>query len=120
MIKENKKAVKSYIFFYSHFKNSYTKFSINEDVKFYKSFKDEINLWSFEYFNTLVKNKFKNFDDLLKNPLKVEQEIKIRQKMFGHYNLSPIIVLNNINLASYEFIAKSEIYFDSKEKIFKY
>lgn len=120
LIKQGKKPIKTYILFYSHFKNAYTKFSINEEnLQNYKSLKDEINLWSFEYFNKICKNKFKNFQDLLSNPLKVEQEIKIRQKFFGVYDLSPVIIVENLTNTSYEFIAKSEIYFDSKEKIVK-
>lgn len=121
LIKEDKKPIKAYILFYSHFKNSYIKFLINEDnLKKYKSFKDEINLWDFDHFNALCKNKFKNFNQLIKNPLTIKQEIKIRQKEFGFYNLSPIIIIEKIKKCSYEFIAKSEIYFDTKEKIFIY
>ncbi|MCV3521262.1 diacylglucosamine hydrolase like protein [Campylobacter lari] len=120
LIKQDKKPIKAYILFYSHFKNAYTKFSINEEnLSHYESVKDEINLWSFEYFNTLCKNKYKNFEDFLQNPLKIEQEIKIRQKHFGAYDLSPVIIVENIIKGAYEFIAKSEIYFDSKEKIVK-
>ncbi|EAJ5674070.1 diacylglucosamine hydrolase like protein, partial [Campylobacter lari] len=120
LIKQNKQAIKTHILFYSHFKNSYTKFSIlDEGLKHYKSAKDEINLWSFDYFNSLCKMRFKNYEDFLQNPLKIEQEIKIRQKHFGAYDLSPVIIVENIAKGAYEFMAKSEIYFDSKEKIVK-
>lgn len=120
LIKQDKKPIKAYILFYSHFKNAYTKFSINEEnLSHYESVKDEINLWSFEYFNTLCKNKYKNFDELIKNPLKIKDEIKLRQKKFSAYNLSPIVIIENLLNTSYEFIAKSEIYFDNKEKIVK-
>ncbi|ECK1947173.1 epoxyqueuosine reductase QueH [Campylobacter lari] len=120
LIKQNKQAIKTHILFYSHFKNSYTKFSIlDEGLKHYKSAKDEINLWSFDYFNSLCKMRFKNYEDFLQNPLKIEQEIKIRQKHFGVYDLSPVIIVENIIKGAYEFMAKSEIYFDSKEKIVK-
>lgn len=120
LIKQDKKPIKAYILFYSHFKNAYTKFSTNEEnLSHYESVKDEINLWSFEYFNSLCKMRFKNFEDFLQNPLKIEQEIKIRQKHFGAYDLSPVIIVENIIKGAYEFMAKSEIYFDSKEKIVK-
>ncbi|HED8069208.1 TPA: epoxyqueuosine reductase QueH [Campylobacter lari] len=120
LIKQDKKPIKAYILFYSHFKNAYTKFSTNEEnLSHYESVKDEINLWSFEHFNSLCKMRFKNFEDFLQNPLKIEQEIKIRQKHFGAYDLSPVIIVENIIKGAYEFMAKSEIYFDSKEKIVK-
>ncbi|MCH5336528.1 MAG: epoxyqueuosine reductase QueH [Campylobacter sp.] len=118
LIKINNQVVKAHILFYSHFKNVYTKFSLNDDFKgIYKALKDELVFLDFEYFNALCKNKFKNYEHFLKKPLSVEQEIKLRQKLFGAYNLSPIIILEQISKGRYEISAKSEIYFDTKEKI---
>lgn len=120
LVKVEKKAVKSYILFYSHFKNAYTKFSLNDETKgIFRSTKDELNLLDFETFNALCKNKFENFNALFKKPLSINTEIKIRQKLFGAYNLSPIIVLENLPKGRVEIIAKSEIYFDVREKILK-
>ncbi|MCX2682629.1 epoxyqueuosine reductase QueH [Campylobacter sp. MIT 21-1685] len=118
LVQRDKKAVKSAILFYSHFKNSYTKFTLNGDIKgLYKSTKDEICFLDFEYFNALCKHKFQDFEEIFTRPLKIKQEIKLRQKLFGPYNLSPIIILERINGGKYEIKAKSEIYFDVKEKI---
>ena len=47
----------------------------------------------------------------------IKQEIKLRQKLLEAYNLSPIIILKQIPKGRYEISAKSEIYFDTKEKI---
>lgn len=119
LVKRDKKVLKSAILFYSHFKNSYIKFTLNSRIKgLYKSLKDEINFLDFEYFNALCKNKFKHFEDIFTQPLTVQQEITLRQKLFGPYNLSPIIILEQITPGKYELMAKSEIYFDVKEKIF--
>ncbi|MBZ7935034.1 epoxyqueuosine reductase QueH [Campylobacter sp. B0100352/1] len=118
LVKLDKKPIKSYILFYSHFKNSYTKLSVEKDkVDFYVSFKDEINFWSFKYFNSLLKNKFKTFEEFLNKPLKINQEINLRHKLFNSYNLSPVIILDQIHQGRYEICAKSEIYFDTEEKI---
>ncbi|TBR81274.1 diacylglucosamine hydrolase like protein [Campylobacter novaezeelandiae] len=118
LIKIDKKVVKSYILFYSHFKNSYTKFSLEKDYEqVYMSFKDEINFWDFNYFNALLKNKFKDFNELLNKPLKIKQEISLRQRLLGTYNLSPIVILDKITKGRYEILAQSEIYFDTREKI---
>ncbi|EAH4795589.1 TPA: epoxyqueuosine reductase QueH [Campylobacter coli] len=124
LIKLDKKAVKSHILFYSHFKNHYTRFSLdeknlNENLKngIYKSTKDEISFIEFWRFNSYFKNKWKNFEDFLKYPLKIEEEIKWRNKHFGAYDLSPVIVLEKILPTRYEIVAKSEIYYDVKEVI---
>ncbi|EPS5785815.1 epoxyqueuosine reductase QueH [Campylobacter coli] len=124
LIKLDKKAVKSHILFYSHFKNHYTRFSLdeknlNENLKngIYKSTKDEISFIEFWRFNSDFKNKWKSFEDFLKHPLKIEEEIKWRNKHFGAYDLSPVIVLEKILPTRYEIVAKSEIYYDVKEVI---
>ncbi|AXP09386.1 epoxyqueuosine reductase QueH [Campylobacter hepaticus] len=126
LIKIDKKPVKSHILFYSHFKNSYTRFSLDEhnlkqNVKegFYRSTKDEILFVEFWRFNQFFKNKWKNFEDFLKHPLSIEVEIKWRVKHFGFYDLSPVVILENILPTRYEIIAKSEIYNDSKEILIK-
>ncbi len=118
LIKIDDKPVKAHILFYSHFKNARSKFSLEAEFKgIYKGVKDEIVLLDFEYFNKLCKNKFANFEHFLKNPLSIKREIKLRQRLFEAYNLSPVIILEQILKARYEILAKSEIYFDSKEKI---
>ncbi|HEF2317185.1 TPA: diacylglucosamine hydrolase like protein, partial [Campylobacter jejuni] len=111
---------------YSHFKNAYTRFSLDEEnlkqnlkEGFYRSTKDEIVLVEFWRFNAFFKNKWKNFEDFLKKPLNVQAEIKWRNKLFGTYNLSPIIILENILPSRYEVIAKSEIYHDNQEVLVK-
>ncbi|HEG8074555.1 TPA: diacylglucosamine hydrolase like protein, partial [Campylobacter jejuni] len=69
--------------------------------------------------NAFFKNKWKNFEDFLKRPLSVQAEIKWRNKLFGTYSLSPIIILENILPSRYEVIAKSEIYHDNQEVLVK-
>ena len=97
-----------------------SKFRINEDLKGeFKSVKDELCFWDFEYFNARCGGKFKNYEDFLKRPLSVAKEISLRQKIFGAYHLSPIIIVESLSSGTYELMAKSEIYFDVREKIVK-
>ncbi|MFQ6342541.1 epoxyqueuosine reductase QueH [Campylobacter sp. VTCC 70190] len=120
VLKRDKRVIKSHILFYSHFKNALSKFSLSEHCKgIFQSMKDEICLWDFEYLNAKCKHKFKNFDDFLRRPLSIKQEIALRQKHFAPYNLSPIIVIESLEKGTYELVARSEIYFDSKESIEK-
>ncbi|KAA6225179.1 diacylglucosamine hydrolase like protein [Campylobacter sp. LR291e] len=120
LVKFNKKPVKTHILFYSHFKNSYTKFALNDDIKgIYRSLKDELVLLDFNFLNALCKNKFKDFNDFLKRSLSIKQEILLRKKLFDDYNLSGVIIFEELKKGSYEFICRNEIYFDTREKIIK-
>lgn len=114
----DKKPAKSHILFYSHFKNAKTCFSQNENLKgALRIFKDELIFWDFEHFNALVRGKFQSFDEFLKKPLSVEKEINLRQKLFGAFHLSPIIICEHLPQGKVEVVAKSEIYFDTREQI---
>lgn len=114
----DKKPTKTHILFYSHFKNAKTAFLQEQRVKnSLHIFKDEVIFWDFEYFNALCKHKFQSFEAFLKKPLSVEKEITLRQKCFGNYHLSPIIICENLPQGRVEISAKSEIYFDTREKI---
>ncbi|EAJ1794127.1 diacylglucosamine hydrolase like protein, partial [Campylobacter jejuni] len=65
------------------------------------------------------KNKWKNFEDFLKKPLSIQAEVRWRNQVFGAYNLSPVIILEEIFPSRYEVIAKSEIYHDNQEVLAK-
>lgn len=120
LVRVNNEAIKTHILFYSHFKNAYTRFSQPTKLSGNLNLsKDELIFWDFEYFNALVKHKFKSFEELLKKPLSVDREIKLRTKLFNAYNLSPIIICKSLPQGKVEVIAKSEIYFDVREKIVK-
>ncbi|TQR59626.1 epoxyqueuosine reductase QueH [Campylobacter troglodytis] len=121
-ITADKKPIKAHIMFYSHFKLQKSAFTVNlKDGQggVLKILKDELVFWDFEYFNGLVRRKFKDFNELLKKPLSVEKEIKLRTKHFGAYNLSPIIICERLPQGKIEIFAKSEIYFDTRERLVK-
>ncbi|EHY0604177.1 diacylglucosamine hydrolase like protein, partial [Campylobacter jejuni] len=69
--------------------------------------------------NAFFKNKWKNFEDFLKKPLSIQAEVRWRNQVFGTYNLSPVIILEEIFPSRYEVIAKSEIYHDNQEVLAK-
>ena len=119
LIKFDKIPIKAHILFYSHFKHNHINFTItqNNHNGILESFKDELIFWDFEYFNKLCKNKFKNFIHFLNNPLSIKNEIKLRYKLLGNYNLNPIIICEKLPNKKVEISVKSEIYFDIREKI---
>ena len=119
LISCDKEVIKSHVLFYSHFKNKTTRININDNYDKFFASKDEILLLSFNAFNKICKNKFKNFNDLLNNPLSIKNEIKVRNVFFEPYNLSPIIILEHIPKGKIQIQAKSEIYFDVRDKLIK-
>ena len=119
-ISVDNKPLKSHILFYSHFKNKSSRFSIQDECEKIFISKDEILLLSFKAFNELCENKFKSFDEFLQKPLSIKEEIQIRAKLFEPYNLSPIIILEELLKAKIEIKAKSEIYFDTRDRLVKF
>lgn len=67
----------------------------------------------------IPRKKFQNFKQFLKKPLSVDAEISLRLRLFGAYHLSPIIICEKIPHGKIKITAKSEIYFDVREKIVK-
>ncbi|EAL9469377.1 diacylglucosamine hydrolase like protein, partial [Campylobacter jejuni] len=49
----------------------------------------------------------------------IQAEVRWRNQVFGAYNLSPVIILEEIFPSRYEVIAKSEIYHDNQEVLAK-
>lgn len=116
---QNKNTLASYIFAYSVLsrKQSSSKVEFQKDNIFYLA-KDEIKLISLDYFNLIAKRDYKSTLELIYNPLCFEEELKIRYEILKNpYDLSPLIVLDEINLEKYEFFIDGVIYEDVKEEI---
>lgn len=117
LTRHNKKPVKSYVMFYSHFKNHYTSFSIDEQKGMYFCHKDEIVLVDFELANDFYGDRWGCFDDMFKTPLSIDEEKAFRHEVLGDYSLSPLVVVDKISGGKWEFSAKSDIYHDVREVV---
>ena len=113
LVKFDEKVVKSYFLFNSHFERNLVKFSINYECD--EFVKNEIRVFSFDKFQKLLELNFKSFDEFLKNPLSVNEELNLREKICQKGSFSPIIIVEKIVPAKVKIEAFSKIYLDVRE-----
>ncbi|MBT0882275.1 epoxyqueuosine reductase QueH [Campylobacter sp. 2018MI13] len=110
-IKANKNTAKAFVLFYSHFKSRKINLSLDISKELIMCNKDELCVISFKKANEFF--KYENYEEFLKNPPSIKKQISFRAKLFNHYNLSPIIIIENIP-EKIEIIAKSIIFEDTR------
>jgi len=116
-VKQN--IVPSYIFAYSTLnkKSSIGHIEYTKDEIYYFN-RDEIKLISLQKFNTLAKTSYKNVKELIYNPLNFYDELNLRNEIVKNpYDLSALIVLDEILDEKYEVWINSITYEDVKEAI---
>lgn len=114
VVKFEKKAVKSYVIFYSHFKGR-IKFKIEKNCEIFEN--QQIKILSFKKFKEIFGVNFLHFDEIFKSPLKIEDEINFREKICFKYSLVPVIIVENLEIGNYEIFGESKIYEDFRECI---
>ncbi len=117
-----KEIIPSYFLFYSKLSRNFTKGKI-EDIEDGMGYfnREEIIFLSIKKFNLLAKIEYKNVNELMRNPLSFEDEIKIRSTL-AHSILptfNPIIILDKIEKQKYEIELNSHIYEDVRENLVK-
>lgn len=113
LVKFDEKVVKSYFLFNSYFERNSVKFSINYECD--EFVKNDIRVFGFDKFQELLEVKFKSFDEFLKNPLSVNEELNLREKICQKGSFSPIIIVEKIAPAKVKIEAFSKIYLDVRE-----
>ncbi len=80
--------------------------------------RDEIMFLSLEHFNTLADTNYKDVKQLIFNPPSFEDELNIRTNITNNpYNLSPIIILEQIIQTKLTILLDAVCYEDTKEVI---
>lgn len=80
--------------------------------------REEIKFVTLEYFNTLIDKKYQDIYELIYNPLSYQEEQLIRMKINPSlYDLTPIIVLQEIVDSKLIIELDAKIYEDTKEKL---
>jgi len=114
-VKEGKTTIPSYPLFYSYSKRNYIKGKIEfikDDIGFFN--RDEVLLVSIKY----LKGTRKSLKELMQNPLSIEDEMALREEITGSkFNLSPIIIIENLEDKKYEIYLNSKIYDDVRENL---
>ena len=120
-IKNNNKEINpSYVLFYSTCKKEYVKTKIEaivEGVGF--SNKEEARFISINTFNKIANTQYATVKELLHNPPSLEVEITFRnsitQSLFA--SLTPLIIVDEVKLESYELFIQSKTYHDIRENL---
>lgn len=82
--------------------------------------RDEIKLLSITTFNALANTSYKNVKELYFAPLAFKEELQLRQRITHNaYDLSTIVVLDELNDEKYEIQLQAKTYEDVKEVLLK-
>lgn len=112
--------VPSYFIFYSTLKKEFVKTKIENiynEVGFLS--KEEGRFVSLAFFNRIAKTDYKTVKDMLQNPPTIKKELAFRKRILKSElpTLSPIIVLDELKMESYEIFLQSRCYNDIRENL---
>jgi len=89
-----------------------------EDKNIHYFNREEIKFITLAHFNSLCKAEYKNINELIFNPPSYDEELKIRSIISAlSYDLTPIVVLENISDKKLSLQLDAKIYEDTKEKL---
>ena len=116
----NKEIIPSYLLYYSTCKKERVKATIefiNDGIGFFS--KEEARFMALETFNALANTQYKTLKALLQNPPTIEKEITFRNSVMNSLgaSLSPLIVLDEVKIETYELFIQSKTYHDIRENL---
>jgi len=120
-VKDNTlEVIPSYILFYSTCKKERVKGTIEfirDGVGFFS--KEEARFISLETFNSVSNRQYKNVKEMLQNPPTIEVEMMFRSSLMNSFyaSLTPLIVLDEVKIGSYELFMQSKTYHDIRENL---
>ena len=80
--------------------------------------REEIKFITLEDFNLLIKHNYKDINELIFNPPSFEEELEVRTTLTGsNYDLTPIIVVEDISDKKLNIYLDAKTYEDTKEKL---
>jgi len=89
-----------------------------EDKNIHYFNREEIKFITLEHFNLLSQTQYKNINELIFNPPSFDEELKIRNTISNsNYDLTPIIILDNISEKKLTIELNAKTYEDTKEKL---
>jgi predicted adenine nucleotide alpha hydrolase (AANH) superfamily ATPase len=115
----DKQPVKSYILYFSMLKQQNAKYKIQYSIdNIYYLNRNNIRLLDIKEFNKRINSDYKNIDELIKNPPKIEDEIKSRFDIDDIYSTNAILILDEVfEDKKYQLSINADIFPDIKEKL---
>ncbi len=119
LIKGKKEVLEAYALSYSTLPRKKAQGRIEfEDKNIYYFNREEIIFITLTHFNNTAKTNFTNIKDLIFNGVSFDIEFEIRNKILNtNYNLSPIIVVDEIPQGKLTLELDAKTYEDTKEKL---
>ena len=120
-VKNSDKAIiPSYVLFYSTCKKERVKATVefmSEGVGFFS--KEEARFIALSMFNILANTHYANVKEMLQNPPTIETEMMFRNRFMNALcaSLTPLIVLDEVHVGSYELFLQSQTYHDIRENL---
>jgi len=116
-----KETIPSYILFYSYLeRKTGGRIEFEKEGIFHLN-RMQVKFITLKKFNFLLNKNYNSIIEIIKNPPTIEEELNIREKLLKiRYNLTPLIVLENIPLEKrIDIEIESKIYPDNKEVLIK-
>lgn len=119
IVKEKNKTIPSHIMPYSKLNRNYSRGKIEKEINgIYYFNRDEIKFITVDKFNQLAKTNYNNVLELEFNPPSFEDELKVREKIVNlPFDLSTIIVVDEIPNKKLELIIDSKVYQEVKDML---
>ena len=117
LIRNKKQTIDAYFLPYSTLKNSYTRGRIEYEINgIHYMNRDEVKFITLQKLNHLSNKNYTSIKELIFNPLNFEDGVSLRSKLgLLIYDLSCIIVVEDIPNTKLEIILDAKIYSDVKE-----
>jgi hypothetical protein len=79
--------------------------------------REEVVFITLDFYNQKMQTSFKNVAELVQRPLSFDREVALRQELLSAYNLSPLIVVDEIPTAKVDLFLDAKIYEDRRERL---
>ncbi|MCW8895374.1 epoxyqueuosine reductase QueH [Sulfurimonas sp.] len=119
LIKGKKEVIPAYALSYSSLPRGKAQGRIEfEDKNIYYFNREEIKFVTLKFFNSTCKTDYKTINELIFNPPTIEEELNFRNTMTcTNYDLSPIVIVDEIPLTKLTVELNAKTYEDVREKL---
>jgi predicted adenine nucleotide alpha hydrolase (AANH) superfamily ATPase len=117
LLRSQKQTLDAYFLPYSTLKNSYTRGKIQYEINdIYYMNRDEVKFITLDKLNSLMDKSYTSIQELIFEPLSFDEGISLRFKLgMLSYDLSCVIVVENIPYKKLEILLEAKTYEDTKE-----
>jgi predicted adenine nucleotide alpha hydrolase (AANH) superfamily ATPase len=118
VVMRKKKVLNSHILPYSTLRRGYSRGKVEKKIgEIYYFNRDEIKFIDLQTYNKLLKTDYKTVLDLANNAPSFEKELNLKKELLGDFDMSALIVLDEVNLEKLEIKIDSKTFEDVEDKL---